>query len=429
MTGPSRLLLFSGSLDSAEGGPEFWQRVLDLDPAHWEAHRVVAQEPPASAVPPRGAMTCLHQRKGLLGRGLALVRLFRVLRRYRPSIVLDPAGGNLGLLLLGTLLRKRIVWGPLEPLGDHPDHRTIASRVKRSPWVDLALFRSQETLLQHLALGMRARRMQLVGAGSLPLPPEDPSPSPGPADRTGQPSYLLRFDDLCPTMRWSSWDEVEEVLAETGVKPILAVVPDNQDPRLRHDPPSPAFWDRMRICQARGWTIALHGYQHTYVNGEPGLLRLNRQSEFAGLDYQTQLEKLRKGLAVFAREGLQAEAWVAPSHSFDWATVAALGAVGIRTISDGMGLAPFTDPLGSVWVPQQFASMRRMPFGVWTFCYHLDGFTRSDMATFRTRLRQLLPRMISLQEAVAMGGRPQSLGDRMVGTARQGVSGLRRLLK
>jgi peptidoglycan/xylan/chitin deacetylase (PgdA/CDA1 family) len=221
---------------------------------------------------------------------------------------------------------------------------------------------------------------------------------------------------------------MEQLLVEAGVKPILAVVPDNRDPKLMQDPPSPAFWDRMRACQARGWTIALHGYQHTYVNGEPGLLRLNRQSEFAGLAYETQLEKLRQGLAVFAREGLRAEAWVAPSHSFDWATVAALAAAGIRTISDGMGLAPFTDPLGSVWVPQQFASMRPMPFGIWTFCYHLDSFTGSDMATFRTRLRQLRPRMISLKEAVAMGDRRESMGDRLVGAARQGVSGMRRLL-
>src|SRR5260370_42375028 len=49
------------------------------------------------------------------------------------------------------------------------------------------------------------------------------------------------------------------------LKPILAVVPDNQDPMLKVDAPVADFWDRVRQWQARGWTIALHGYQHRYV--------------------------------------------------------------------------------------------------------------------------------------------------------------------
>ena len=45
--------------------------------------------------------------------------------------------------------------------------------------------------------------------------------------------YLIRFDDICPTMKWSTWEKVEDILLRSNVKPILAVVPDNQDPSLR----------------------------------------------------------------------------------------------------------------------------------------------------------------------------------------------------
>jgi peptidoglycan/xylan/chitin deacetylase (PgdA/CDA1 family) len=238
--------------------------------------------------------------------------------------------------------------------------------------------------------------------------------------------YLLRFDDMCPTMDWSLWDEVEGLLLEAGVKPILAVIPDNRDPMLMVDPPSPVFWDRVRTWQARGWSIGLHGYQHTYVNAEPGILRLNQRSEFAGLSYEEQFEKLRKGLEVFEREGVHADAWVAPAHSFDWVTVSALAALGIRTISDGMALAPYRDPQGNVWIPQQFANMRAMPLGVWTYCYHLVDLTPEAMVLFRMRLKQLSPRMISLQDAAQMGIGPRSTGDRLVGALRQAVSGIRR---
>ena len=47
--------------------------------------------------------------------------------------------------------------------------------------------------------------------------------------------YLLRFDDLCPTMNWKIWSEIEAVLLERRLKPVLAVVPDNQDPGLQVD--------------------------------------------------------------------------------------------------------------------------------------------------------------------------------------------------
>ena len=51
--------------------------------------------------------------------------------------------------------------------------------------------------------------------------------------------YLIRFDDICPMMNWRIWAEIEAILLEKKVKPILDVVPDNQDPHLIMDHPVP----------------------------------------------------------------------------------------------------------------------------------------------------------------------------------------------
>src|SRR6478672_6653645 len=94
--------------------------------------------------------------------------------------------------------------------------------------------------------------------------------------------YLIRFDDLCPTMNWQVWAEIETILLESRVSPILAVVPDNRDTALMVGPPRSDFWVEVRRWQQRGWTIGMHGYQHTYVTEEAGIVGIWPRSEFAG---------------------------------------------------------------------------------------------------------------------------------------------------
>jgi hypothetical protein len=94
--------------------------------------------------------------------------------------------------------------------------------------------------------------------------------------------YLLRFDDLCPTMDRRRWLRFLPVLKRFRLHPILAIVPDNQDPELKRDTPDPTFWAQMREWQASGATIALHGYQHLCLARGRSLVNLHSQSEFAG---------------------------------------------------------------------------------------------------------------------------------------------------
>jgi hypothetical protein len=215
-------------------------------------------------------------------------------------------------------------------------------------------------------------------------------------------------------MNWHVWGEIEQLLVQQDVCPILAVVPDNQDPILMVEPPIPNFWDRVRAWQARGWTIALHGYQHVYVNKERGLIGVTPNSEFAGISRQVQEEKLRCGLDIFSREGVRPDCWVAPSHSFDWTTVSLLSGLGIKIISDGLWPWPHTDENGIIWVPQQFAStIRPMRYGVWTMCNHHNCWSKSQIDHFRETLKAFGPNIIGLNEAIIVAkGRSLTVSDR-----------------
>jgi glycosyltransferase involved in cell wall biosynthesis/predicted deacetylase len=293
-------------------------------------------------------------------------------------------------------------------LGEPPGARAVRAAACRA-WI------TTQFSTQALAQSTEKAMLGLLHRNS---PPQEPAGAPLMSTLFDGPHYLLRFDDICPTMDWSTWNAVEELLIAQGVKPILAVIPDNRDPTLMIDPPAPDFWDRVRGWQARGWAIGLHGYQHLRVNSEPGILGFPSKSEFAGLPYEEQLHKLNLGLEIFARERVRPDVWIAPSHSFDLVTVAALRDLGIRTISDGLAIGPYQDHQGTVWIPQQYSMMRPMPWGVWTFCYHSGDFAGAGMGMFQRRLAQLAPRMISLVEARALGGRGFSPLDRIVGLSR-----------
>src|SRR5205085_4316777 len=156
--------------------------------------------------------------------------------------------------------------------------------------------------------------------------------------------FILRFDDICPTMRWDIWSEIEDALVSSGVKPVLAIVPDNRDPVLQPGPPAKDFWQRARRWQDLGWTVALHGYQHLYVARDGGLVTLRKKSEFASLPASDQKEKLRRGLKIFAREGIKTRVWIAPGNAFDEVTVSLLRQFGIATISAGWFWKPFIGP-------------------------------------------------------------------------------------
>ena len=189
-------------------------------------------------------------------------------------------------------------------------------------------------------------------------------------------------------MNWAVWAQVEEILLEFEVRPILSVIPDNQDETLKVCEPNKGFWDEVRTWQARGWAIGLHGYQHLYATQDAGIVGINNRSEFSCLSLEEQLYKVERALEIFERERVTPDVWVAPGHSFDGTTVKVLRSAGIRYISDGLFLFPHVDPLGVLWVPQQFWRFRWMPLGVWTVCSHFNKWTARDIAMFRSDVQR-----------------------------------------
>lgn len=216
--------------------------------------------------------------------------------------------------------------------------------------------------------------------------------------------YLIRFDDICPTMNWAMWERVEELLVRYSIKPILAVIPDNRHPELEFDTPKPDFWDRVRDWQARGWTIGLHGYQHRSLSHNGGIMAAMPFSEFAGCPHDDQKARLRAAREIFERQNVSPELWVAPWHSFDGDTISALENINLRTISDGFSAWPYTDRRGFFWIPLQLWNFKWRPFGVWSICYHPNCWGQAELRRFERDLQQYHQAVVSFPQVRTVYG-------------------------
>ena len=185
--------------------------------------------------------------------------------------------------------------------------------------------------------------------------------------------YILRLDDACEKRNIANWDRMETLCDRYDVKPLVGVIPHCEDPKMQAYPNDDKFWRRVAIWQDKGWTIAMHGYNHVYVTKDGGINPVNHQSEFAGLPLEEQKNKIRDGIAVFERHGLQPKVFFAPSHTFDLNTLEALRTESdIRIISDTIASRPYRQ-FGFTFVPQQSGHVQRLPVTVATFCYHPNG--------------------------------------------------------
>jgi len=183
--------------------------------------------------------------------------------------------------------------------------------------------------------------------------------------------YLLRIDDLCPTVAHDNWLRMSSLIQDFDIRPILAVVPANQDPELECSPADLEFWRQMREMESTGATIALHGYRHLCRGRGKSLIDLHSESEFAGVPFQTQRTWIHDGLRILRDHGLSPQIFVAPRHGFDRQTLLALRDQEVTYLSDGFARLPCLRKQ-ITWIPQQLWSPMERPKGLWTICLHCN---------------------------------------------------------
>lgn len=194
--------------------------------------------------------------------------------------------------------------------------------------------------------------------------------------------YIIRLDDACETHNTSKWNEIEVILDKYSIKPIVGVIPLNEDEELKYSTKDSNFWDLIQRWQLKGWTIALHGYKHKCFNlkkGEKQFLPLNEISEFVGLNIEDQTKKLEKSFEIFKKNGVLPKLFMAPCHSFDKLTLLSLSSFSdIKFITDGFSFRPYSR-YGFKWIPQQLWKFKKMPFGIWTICLHPNTMSSENI--------------------------------------------------
>lgn len=218
---------------------------------------------------------------------------------------------------------------------------------------------------------------------------------------------LIRFDDIHPEMNWDVWDDIKDFCVEKKIKPIVAVIPNNKDNSINIGEYREEFWNQISELQDLGWGIGLHGYQHLYTEKSKGLIGLHHRSEFAGLSYDLQHEKINNGLKIFQKNRIKPNLFIAPSHSFDDTTISVLSSLGINVISDGFAIAPYTDKAGMTWIPCQRWRFGFNKIGIWTVCLHPNHWKQEDLDRFKKEVAKYESRILDFSEVYNFGEKRQ----------------------
>ncbi|MBP7434945.1 MAG: DUF2334 domain-containing protein [Bacteroidales bacterium] len=201
--------------------------------------------------------------------------------------------------------------------------------------------------------------------------------------------YLIRLDDASEYMDVGKWDKIERLLNKYNIKPIVGIIPNNQDKELVSKYKKDfGFWNKTKVWQSKGWTIALHGYSHVCLTNEGGINPVNLRSEFAAIPLEEQKIKISNGIKIFEEQGLDAKIFFAPSHTFDMNTLEALRTESdIRIISDTIANDIYI-MRGFYFIPQQSGHVQSLPFRITTFCYHPNNMSENDFKILDNFIKQ-----------------------------------------
>lgn len=213
------------------------------------------------------------------------------------------------------------------------------------------------------------------------------------------PKYIIRLDDACSTFNIMKWQRYFDLFDKYGVKPIIAVIPNNKSEEFSGGELLQNYWDLVNEWYNKGWCIAMHGLDHVYETNKSGMLgTMPNNSEFAGLSYENQLSKIKTSNNIFARNGIVPRVFIAPSHTLDLNTLKALKfATKIDTISDGFALKPYIK-YDFKWIPMQAWSLKDRLFGTWTICLHPESASEHEVVQLEEFIKRNKANISSVED-------------------------------
>lgn len=214
---------------------------------------------------------------------------------------------------------------------------------------------------------------------------------------------VFRLDDITSDMNWDNFYAVKSIFDKYGIKPLIGVVPDNQDITLEKGPVCSSFWEIIRELQKNGWSIAQHGYQHVYSSNHGGILGLKNQSEFAGLSYLEQCDKICRGKEILQKQGIYVTIFMAPGHTFDRNTLKALKQNGFSYISDGYAYRIYKR-CGISHIPCRTSKLT-VGKGTDTICLHTNTMNVSHVNALNEFISHNRKYLVDYNELIKTGDR------------------------
>lgn len=211
--------------------------------------------------------------------------------------------------------------------------------------------------------------------------------------------YIIRLDDASPYMDRQRWQQMEDLLDKYQIKPLVGVIPANSDEEIIMEPEDVSFSEKACKWAEKGWSIALHGYDHVYISNKGGINPFWERSEFAGVSLEQQRYKIKNGYEILKEYGLSPTFFYAPSHTFDKNTLEALRVeTNIRIISDTVGRYPYRDG-DFVFIPQFSGHCVKIPLaGIYTFCFHPNTMNNDSFVALESFLKQNHNSFISFED-------------------------------
>ena len=212
--------------------------------------------------------------------------------------------------------------------------------------------------------------------------------------------YLIRFDDVNPKMNWKRFNKLKSIINKYNIKSILGVVPKCEDISISNFPENKNFLIDLQRMKSEGDLIAQHGFTHINDSKNKGLYGTVKKSEFAGLDYRTQYEKINEGKKILIESQIWQPIFMAPFHSFDKTTTLALKNLGFKLITDGFSRYPYE--LNGIKLIPQISSMPLPTFLplISQLCIHINTLNDKDFKFLKSFIEKNHHLFISPIEAL-----------------------------